>query len=143
MRKLLAAVNGSAQSDRAVHYVIDLARHINGHGIEVHLVNVQPPITDWQLTGFLKHERITEIQQRHGEEALASARALLEAAGIPYHAYARLGPVAPSIADCADEIGCDEIVMGTRGPSRLERLLAAPLEDQVLAHARQAITLVP
>lgn len=143
MRKLLAAVNGSRQSDHAVRYVIDLARQIDGGDVEVHLVNVQPPITDWQLTGFLKHERIEEIQRRHGRQALASACSLLDSAGIPYHAHARLGPLAASIARCAEEVGCDEIVMGTRGLSRLERLFSTPLETQVLAHTHQPLTLVP
>jgi nucleotide-binding universal stress UspA family protein len=143
MRRLLAAVNGSDQSDRAVRYVIELARQIDGHGVEVHLVNVQIPITDWQLTGFLRRERIAEFQQLHGEQAMASARALLEGAGIEYRAHARIGPVGASITRCADEVGCDEIVMGTRGLSRLESLLARPVEAQVLERATQPVTLVP
>jgi nucleotide-binding universal stress UspA family protein len=143
MRRLLAAVNGSDQSDRAVRYVIELVRQIDGRGAEVHLVNVQAPITDWQLTGFLKRERIAEFQRLHGEHAMASARALLDDAGVQFRAHTRVGPVGASIARCAGELDCDEIVMGTRGFSRFESLLSSPVEAQVLERATQPVTLVP
>ena len=103
MRRLLAAVNGSDKSDRAVRYVIDLVRQIDGHDVEVHLVNVQPPVTDWQLTGFLRRERIAQFQQLRGAQAMASARALLDGAGIAYRTHTRIGPVGASIARCAGE----------------------------------------
>lgn len=140
MRKALVPVDGSSNSDRAVRHIIALAGTCPS--MEVLLLNVQPEIDDWQVRRFLKKEEVEAMEESKGGDALQSARALLDAAGIRYTPQVLIGPVAETIAKTALEQNCDGIVMGTRGLGAVAGALLGSVTSKVIHLADVPVTLV-
>lgn len=140
MRKALVPVDGSSNSDRAVQHVVALAG--NNPALEVCLINVQPEIDDWQVRRFLKKEEVEAMEESKGGDALQSARAILDAAGVRYTPQVLIGPVAETIARTALEQNCDGIVMGTRGLGAVAGTLLGSVTAKVIQLADVPVTLV-
>lgn len=140
MQRILLPVDGSANAERAVKYLIGLAARLKP--LEVHLMNVQPPILSGGVRMFVSRETIEGYQQEEGTKALQSARALLDAAGIPYRHHIAVGDIADSIAAYAGKEGCDAIVMGTRGMGSVSNLVLGSVATKVLHLAAVPVTLV-
>jgi nucleotide-binding universal stress UspA family protein len=140
MRKVLVPVDGSANSDRAVRHVAE--RAVRNPALEVHLLNVQPEISDWEVRRFLKKEEVEAMEESRGGDAMQSARAILDAAGVRYTPQVLIGPVAETIAKTALEQNCDGIVMGTRGLGAVAGTLLGSVTAKVIQLADVPVTLV-
>lgn len=140
MRKALVPVDGSSNSDRAVRHVAALAE-INP-AMEIVLLNVQPPADDWEVRSFLKKEEIEAMEESRGGDALQSARALLDAAGVRHTPKVLIGPIAETIARTALEQNCDGIVMGTRGLGAVAGALLGSVTSRVIHLCDVPVTLV-
>lgn len=140
MRKVLVAVDGSANSDRAVRHVAE--RAARNPALQIHLLNVQPEITDWEVRSFLKQEEVEAMEESRGGDAMQSARAILDAAGVRYTPQVLIGPVAETIAKTALEQNCDGIVMGTRGLGAVAGTLLGSVTAKVIQLADVPVTLV-
>lgn len=138
--KILLPVDGSRSSANAARHVAGLAVLIQD--LEVHLVNVQPLGDDWMTRRTLKAEELDRLEREWAETALAPARETLAAAGIACREHFTQGEVAQSIARLAGELGCDQIVMGTRGLGSLGDLLMGSVATKVLHLAGLPVTLV-
>lgn len=140
MLKALIPVDGSANSDRAVEHVIIL---VNGHEpMDIHLLNVQEPVDNWELKRFMPESEIEAMQESRGGDAMASARALFDKTGIRYTPHVLIGPVAETISRFALEQKCDKIVMGTRGSTSLGSLLLGSVTTKVIHLSDVPVTLV-
>lgn len=140
MMRFLVPVDGSPHSERAIAHVIRLAQCRERS--QIHVINVREPVDSWEVRSFLTEEEIARIQQKEGEEDLRRARALLEAAGIPYEARVLAGPVPQTIAEYAAANHCDQIVMGTHGRGGLASLFLGSVAAKVIHLAPVPITLV-
>jgi nucleotide-binding universal stress UspA family protein len=141
MRKLLVPVDGSETSLRALRYAISLAQ-TNGP-LTVHCVSVhEEPIIFGEVSVYVSREKIAELQRKQCEGPLQVADELLKKAGVPHATEILEGPIAATIAKHADEIGCDGIVMGTRGMTALGDLLMGSVATKVLHAANVPVTLV-
>ena len=139
MHTILVAVDGSDHAIRAVEYVVK--RHREHGGIFVQLVNVEPAPVEWQTHGL--EREATEAHLRGlGEKKLNAARALLGKSGVPFEARVILGEPAHAIADAAKDLGCDGIVMGTRGLGSVTGLLMGSVATKVLHLTELPVTLV-
>jgi len=138
--KILLPVDGSSHADRAAQHVIALIQGCGGH--EVHLVNVQPPIDAVEIRSHMTAAEIEAMQETRGGDALASARTLLDKAGVSYVPAVLLGPIAESLARYATDNGCDQIVMGTRGLSALGSVLMGSVTTDLLHLTSLPVTLV-
>lgn len=138
--KILLPVDGSPTSDRAVRHVIALLQGCAGHA--VFLINVQAPIDAPEVRGHMRASEIEAMQETRGGDALVSARALLDAAGITYTPAVLIGPVAESITKYAGENGCDQIVIGSRGLSAIGSVLMGSVTPDLVALTSLPVTLV-
>ncbi len=138
--KILLPVDGSPHSDRAAQHVIAMLQGCGGH--EVRLINVQAPIDAPEVRGHMPADEIEAMQTSRGGDALVSARALLDKAGIAYNAEVSLGPVAETIARFAIDQACDKIVMGTRGLGAIGSVLMGSVTTEVLHLTQLPVTLV-
>lgn len=138
--KILLPVDGSEGSARAAEHVAGIAAMVKD--LEVHLVNVQPRGDDWMVRRSIKPEELKKMEQEWGEAAIAPARAILQAAGVACSDRMEQGDVAPTIARLAEELGCTQIVMGTRGHTALGDLLLGSVAVKVLHLASVPVTLV-
>lgn len=137
--RILVPVDGSANSDRAVAYALRLAQAMTG--IEIHLLTVQPPVTG--VAGTLVGSATLKGYHRdEGMKSLASALALCAKAGVTHKDHISVGQPGPTIAAFAKELGCDLIVMGTRGLGATLGLLMGSVATDVIKHAAMPVTLV-
>jgi nucleotide-binding universal stress UspA family protein len=120
MRRLLVPVDGSDSSQRALAWAIDLAKRLRG--AEIHLVSVGEPEKSAAILGRAETE--------------------LRAAQLSYTKESLRGPVAAVIAEHAGRLGCDAIVMGTRGMSAIENLVLGSVANEVVHLTRLPVTLV-
>ena len=138
--KILLPVDGSEHSERVTRHAILLAQ--NSTACEILLLNVQAPIDAPELRGHMPAREIDAMQETRGGDAMASARALLDAAGIAYVAELAIGAVAESIARIARERRSDAIVMGSHGAGALISALMGSVAREVIHLAPCPVTVV-
>ena len=129
MMKVLIPVDGSKNSAFAVRHVI--AEFLKDPAKEVHLLNVQPPLSQ-HIAQFVSRRNRDEWHRDEAENALAPARQLLEQHGIPHTTTYKLGDRAETIADEARRLRCHHIVMSTARKNSLTRMLQDSTTNKVL-----------
>jgi nucleotide-binding universal stress UspA family protein len=139
MEKILIPVDGSANAERAVAHVIAMIG--KGRAVEVHLVNVRPPLRE-NVTRFIARSDIDGYHRDEGEKALAGAKQRLADAGVAAKTHIGVGPAGETIAGFAKELDADEIVMGTRGLGGLAGLLLGSVATEVIRESKVPVTLV-
>ena len=137
---LLLPVDGSVGSARAAAHVARLAGLLPA--LDVHVVNVQPLGDDWMVRRMLKPEELVKLEQAWGEAAIAPARAILREAGVVCTDRVVQGEVAQTIARLAQELACDQIVMGTQGRSALADVFLGSVAIKVLHLSGVPVTLI-
>ena len=117
LKRVLLAIDGADSSLKAVRQVIALRNDLReSAGMDLHIVNVQPSLPG-DVSTFVANKVVHDYHKEVGDEALAPARALLDAAGLVYRVHEQVGDPASRIAALAHELDCDLVVMGTRGRS--------------------------
>ena len=129
MRKILVPVDGSERALEAVRYVIALVR--DGRPSEIHLVHVQPPLTG-DVTAFVAHRAVQDFHMDEARSAMRTARELLDRASIPYGVHIFIGQAAPIIAECARDLRCTLVVMGTHGFSKVTHWLLGSVSRETV-----------
>lgn len=132
MVKLLVPVDGSATSLRAVDLVTK-KRDWYKDGIDLHVINVQPPIPfGSRVASTIGHDAIEKYHREEGLKALQPAMQKLDASGIKYAHHICVGEAAQTIADYAKEQSVDEIVMATRGTGAPSSLFIGSVASKVV-----------
>lgn len=90
----------------------------------IHLLHVQPQVSG-HVASYFDAATLHDLLSDWGTEDLAPAKALLDAAGVPYTPVVRIGRSANTIAAAAREFGCDRIIFGVEPPGLAERLFGS------------------
>lgn len=139
MWSVLVPVDGSKRSDAAVACVARQAR--TGQITTVHLVNVQPQLGAY-VGRFVGRSAVRDFQREQGEQALASAKRILDGAGVPYIAHIYVGEIAETIARAAEQLEVNEIVIGADGLGFLGSLNLQSLVGRVIRRANVPVSVV-
>ena len=129
MLKALLPVDGSGHSLGAVKHVIKLFK--DREPLEIHLLNVQPPMHH-DVTMFISGDAVKDYHKDEGHKALAEARQLLDASGVPYASHVVVGHIAEAITAWASRLDCDKVVMGTRGHGAVTHLLLGSVTHKTI-----------
>lgn len=130
METILLAVDGSAHSARAVHHVTKLGKMYQD--IEVTILNVQPPIHDWQMHGVTR-EHVAKYHAESAAKILGESETVLRSAGIRTHRECRHADDPGSmIAQIALEKSATMIVMGSRGMGVIASLALGSTAQKVI-----------
>ncbi len=141
MRKLLVPIDSSDNSLRALQYALDLARERGP--IDLHIVNAHEfPVIYGEIAVYAAEEKVKEQQRLHSEKILRPALELAKAAGVSFTSEILVGHVPTVIAQCAEQRGCDAIVMGTRGMSAIGNLFMGSVAMQVVHLTKLPVVLV-
>lgn len=141
MRSLLVPIDGSESSLRALEHAIELAS--TSDAVALHLLHVNPePIVYGEIQVYAPTERMLELQRKQSDSVLAPAQEKAHAAGVSCSAEIEQGDAAAVIARRADALGCNGIVMGTRGMSAIGNLLLGSVATKVVHLANVPVTLV-
>lgn len=142
MKKVLMPVDGSECALRAVALVLSKrARYSKPEEFEIHLINVQAPFSA-DVSRFVSSEQTAAFHREESEKAMQPACALLNAAGAKYTCHLEVGHVAETIVALADQLGCDQIVMGTHGRGALREFLMGSITLKVVQLSAIPILLV-
>jgi nucleotide-binding universal stress UspA family protein len=141
MHKLLVPVDGSENAMRALEYTIRLAKAY-GPTEPVILYVHEPPIVYGELAIYLPEEKLKELQRKHGEDILRPYIETAKRAGVTFTSQVLIGDIPKSIVSCAETLGCDGIVMGTRGMSAIGNLVAGSVATKVIHLTKLPVTFV-
>ena len=141
MRKLLVPFDGSDNALRALHYAASIARE--HPPIAIHVVTVHDKPEEYgYMEVYVPRDKLADLQRQTSQARLVAAEEVLEAAGVPYETEILIGQTAEAIARRADELGCDSIVMGTRGMTAIGSLMMGSIATKVVHAAHVPVTLV-
>ena len=107
--RILVPINANEDSRWGIQYA--LRRQREGAQVEVILLNVGEPITQWEVLRFRTEREIAQFQADSAQAFIDEATGLLAAANIPCRGLFRQGELVFSILDTAEEADCDEIAM--------------------------------
>ena len=139
---VMIAVDGSDDSLKAVKHWLTLRQDLRDPGAtQLHLINVQPSVSG-DVSSFVNRQTLQEYHQERSTEALAPARALLDAAGVAYEAHEPVGDPASLIAEKASELSCGLVVMGTRGLGAGAALLLGSVAQSTLEQCQVPVMVV-
>lgn len=141
MYKILVPVDGSDNALRAVEYAAQAAKHYESPSIHLLTVHSEPMIYG-PITVYFDEDKLKEIYREQGEALLKRVAAVVAPSGVPCTEEMIFGDVAPSIARRADELGCDVIIMGTRGLGALGSFVMGSVATKVVHLTHRPVTLV-
>ena len=137
MQKIVLGFDDTDASKRALERAAQLAKAFES---ELLVTSVAPLVASGARSAGAIDP--TDPPSRHLEE-LSHARAYLEGQGITaVHYQAAVGSPADTIVELATERGADLIVVGTREPNILERLLGQSVSESVSHKARCDVLIV-
>ena len=117
MRRVLLPIDGSECALRGVALVVaKRAQYAAPDEIDIHLVNVQPPLPH-DMSRFASHEQIAALHREESEKQMRDACKLLDAVEARHTCHHLVGKVAETIISLADSLHCDQIVLGSHGKS--------------------------
>ena len=141
MHKLLIPIDGSDNSMRALRYALRIAKEIGP--MQLHLLTVHPePAIYGEIQVYVSADKMKELQDLHSKDLQRSAIEAADTAGVAFQSEIATGDPAVTIARRANELGCDAIVMGTRGMSAIGNLIMGSIATKVVHLAEMPVTLV-
>lgn len=139
MIRILVPVDGSELALDAVHHALTLVRE--GLSATLLLANVQEPASFYELA-TQDSDLIAGAAVEAGQDLMASAIALVQAAGVPYGTEVALGEVAATLVDLAAEHGCGLVIMGARGQGAISSALLGSVSQAVVRQSPVPVTIV-
>lgn len=136
MQKIVLGFDDTDASKRALERAAQLAKAFES---ELLVTSVAPLVSGGARSGGPIDP--TDPPSRHVDE-LSHARAYLEGQGITAHYQAAIGNPADTIVELAMERDADLIVVGTREPNILERLLGQSVSQSVSHKAHCDVLIV-
>lgn len=141
MRNVLVPFDGSESAKRAVQYLVDFAKDYPS--VQVHLLNVQrEPNLYGNYVPATMLEDLRKGALNHAQKVNAEAVQMLQATAISHEAHEAVGDVVTEVVTAVKRLGCDTIVMGTRGMGRLGNLVMGSVATRVVHDAPVPVLLV-
>ena len=132
IRRVLVPVDFSANSRKAVDYATAFSRQFGASLTFLHVVQVNYAYGEFGAIDFTALEREMRTgAQKELDLLLADAKA----AGIPTDALIREGSPAKVIAEVAQELASDLLVISTHGYTGLKHVLMGSIAEHVVRYA--------
>lgn len=139
LKKLLVAFDGSPSSYKSFDFALEMTNICQGASHEIYvLAVVQPP----EPADLVEMDAIIDAATEHYEELFKGLREKAVAAGDILTTEVAVGHPADQIVHYAAEKGCDMILMGQRGKSKMEQWLLGSVSKRVASYAHCTVTIV-
>ncbi|CAD7774210.1 Universal stress protein [Candidatus Methanoperedenaceae archaeon GB37] len=138
-RKILVATDGSAHTEKAVRYAVELARLAEAEILALHVVDTTaftgiPMDATW--------ESMYELLFIEGSNATKRVAEIASNAGVEVEEKMLEGHPAEEIMRVGEEVSADLIVMGSIGKSGLDRFLLGSVADKVARNSKIPVMVV-
>lgn len=141
MLKILIAVDGSEPSTRAIEAVAKMAR--SSLDLQATLLCVNPYPYVFGESNLIMIQHIEEDQRRHQNAILTKATEHARSLGLKVDEPVRtFGVIADEIVRMANELGVDQIAMGTRGMGAIGNILLGSVAQRVLHQSSVPVLLI-
>jgi nucleotide-binding universal stress UspA family protein len=137
MHNIVVGYDDTEPAKRALERAADIAA---AFGSKLAVTSVAPVLTPSGGHGSAGPDP-TDPPEKHSEE-LTHAREYLDGRGVSAEYVAAVGHPADAIVAAAEARGADLIVVGTREPSTLERILGSSVSQSVSHHAHCDVLIV-
>jgi YjbE family integral membrane protein len=142
LQRFLFATDGSPGAARALDHLLVLRANLRDpQALELHVINVQRPVSG-DVAQFVDSGSLDDYHRERSDQALASTRARLQAAGLAFHEHRRVGEPGATIAETAAALGCDMVVMGARGLATHGGGLLGSVANGALQHSPVPVLVV-
>lgn len=147
MKTILVGYDGTGPAERALTRAAELAQAFGSKVVVVSVSAPEPPAIDGGAFGLMPYYYpATDVAARTDEAVWEQHRervqALFAGFDVPVEFAGVTGQPAEQIVDVADEHDADLIVVGTRHPGFLERLLGGSVSDGVTRQAHCDVLIV-
>ena len=136
--KILIPMDGSAAALRALKLAGRRKQEAQGD-VDILVLNVQPRLPP---SRYVTRSMINDHYVLMATLALRRARSAARRLRLGASFHSRLGDAASSIERFARSMNCDEIIMGTRGRSRIASFVLGSVALRVVQLAETPVTLV-
>jgi nucleotide-binding universal stress UspA family protein len=135
MKKIVIGYDATDASERALERAAELAQ---AFGAELTVTSVAPIMVAPRSMGAIDP---TDTPEEHHED-LVKAHGKLAGRGVKAQYQPALGEPADTIVEVAEKVGADLIVVGTREPNLIQRLLGQSVSEAVQRHAHCDVLIV-
>ncbi|MBF0482269.1 MAG: universal stress protein [Desulfovibrionaceae bacterium] len=137
--KILAAVDGSQSSQKALDWAAKFAKSFNASLVAVHVVENFNYLDDIPLASEAIKEKLANEGKMILEQAVSGAKGL----GLEIETEIVSGTNPPEgILDYARTNGVDHIVVGSRGRKGLDRFVMGSVAQRIVRHSPCTVTVV-
>lgn len=144
LKHILLATDGSAASDKAAVYAVNLARTCGAKLTALHAVNPYPyeGVGEENHTGLMAYAAAAQ-QEAAVANTKVAALCAQDGAPVDFHtAVVESKAVATAIVEYAQSKGVDLIVVGSHGRSGIARMLLGSVTARVLAESTLPVLVV-
>lgn len=139
LSKILAAVDGSDNSFRALDHAIFLAKRVEAHLTAIHVV--ENPPTVYVESQKLLNELLTKYKAESAK-VLDRCKQAAEMSGVNIETVLAEGDAATNIVGYARREGFDLVVIGSRGLGKFKEMVLGSTSSKVLHHTKSAVLIV-
>ena len=139
LSKILAAVDGSDNSFRALDHAIFLAKKVEAHLTAIHVV--ENPPTVYVESQKLLNELLTKYKAESAK-VLDRCKQAAEISGVNIETVLAEGDASTNIVGYAQREGFDLVVIGSRGLGKFKEMVLGSTSSKVLHHTKSAVLIV-
>ena len=138
--KILLPIDGSEYSKNAIDFVASRTT-VLGNNPTIELLNIQVPLPA-RASRLVGREALDRYYEEEADKVFTSARKVLKRDNITVTEAYRIGAPDEMIAQEADKLPADLIVMGSRGLTSLKGLIMGSVTTGVLARTKCPVLLL-
>lgn len=144
-KKIIVAIDGSPQSDKAAEEAVRLAA-ASGTKFksELYAVMVLPSVKTPSFTDFFPEKPATEMPgwQEKRDRLFYVVEKVAAESGVELESLVVYGDPAEELILMAEEKNCDVIVVGSSGKGRMKRTLLGSVSTKISLHAHCSVYIV-
>lgn len=136
IKRILLPTDGSAFSERASEYALELAKSFGAELVVVHVVELPS-------TKRLAPEEVKQEKARRAESCFRSVKEKATSADITVETKMLVSrSVSDALLEESDEGGYDLVVMGSHGLSGMKKLLLGSVSEAMVHHGSKPVLVV-
>lgn len=141
-KKILFATDNTNHSEKVLPQLIDLAKTNDAEVIVFNAYYIPEYMRSEKSSRYIDLEKMENNMIIHGDKILEEVKAKLENENIRVSTALINGPAGISIVNKATELGCDLVILGTRGMKNISNPLISSVSNFVIHNAKCSVLLV-